>query len=454
MPFMPSFSLPRKVVLSHGTRTPVGHIAHSLATVRPEALMQSAVESTLRRAKLPKEAVDGLIVGWVGQVFSAPNIARVTLLKSGLPEKAQAVTVQNNCVSSIESVCAAARAIAMGEGDVYIAGGTESMSRLPYSIDGSRAMKELRSLDTVKEKWGTILQSPDVIIDDALEQGLTDPVKKINMAATAEVCAQMYGISREAQDDFARQSFAHALEGWKSQFYETHVVPFQSGGQTLLDKDEYPFLRESLPQKPAMFAKAPALFDHSSYPIENFFKDYGVHMDGVPYQPGRSRGTVTLFNSCGRSDGASAIVVASEEKARALGLEILGEIRGWAFHGNNPAHMGVAPALAAPDALKNAGLRFDDLDSIELHEPFAATVLSIFKLGKEKFGCDWEGKFKSGALNPHGGSIAIGHPLGATGTRLLLNLLYSMRLNPMSRHGMIAACAGGGMGGALVVRKV
>src|SRR5262249_21273182 len=155
------------------------------------------------------------------------------------------------------------------------------------------------------------------------------------------------------------------------------------------------------------------------------------------YQDGM-KGTVTLFNSCGRSDGAAAIIVTTEAKAKALGLEILAELKGWGFYGNNPAHMGVAPALAAPVALKRAGINFDDLDHIELHEPFAATVLSIFKVGKDKFSCDWESKFKSGALNPNGGSIALGHPLGATGTRLMLNLLYALKQDAKSKHGMIS----------------
>jgi acetyl-CoA acetyltransferase len=160
-----------------------------------------------------------------------------------------------------------------------------------------------------------------------------------------------------------------------------------------------------------------------------------------------------LFNSCGRSDGAAAVIVSNEKKARELGLEILVKIKGWGFYGNNPAHMGVSPALAAPVALKRAGISFGDLDQIELHEPFAATVLSIFKIGKERFGHDWKSKFDSGTMNPNGGSIALGHPLGATGTRLMLNLAYALKQNPKGRHGMIAACAGGGMGGAMVVEK-
>ena len=307
-------------------------------------------------------------------------------------------------------------------------------------------------MDTVKAAWGGLLQNSLVAVVDSMEQGLTDPVKSINMAGTAEVLAQMYGISREAQDSYARESFRRAVEGWNKGFYASHVVTAKVNGTHLLDKDEYPFLREDLIAKPRMLTKAPVLFDNSVYSIKDFYRDFGKYVEGRTYEESVSKGTVTLFNSCGRSDGAAAVIVTTEAKAKSLGLEVLAELKGWGFYGNNPAHMGVSPALAAPVALKHAGLSFDQLDDIELHEPFAATVLSIFKIGKERFGHDWEAKFKEGKMNPRGGSIALGHPLGATGVRLLLNLLYALKADGGCR-GMLAACAGGGMGGALVVER-
>ncbi len=442
----------KTVVVAGGARTPFGHLARSLSPVPPEDLLVMALQAAVGRAKLPKEAVDGVIAGWVGQAFSAPNIARVAALRAGLPEKVQSVTVQNNCVSSIESIASAVRFILAGEGELYLAAGVETMSRLPYSIDGSRAAKALRSLDTVKAKWAELPTTPEVSVVDAMEEGLTDPVERINMAGTAEVCAQLYGVGRAEQDEYARESFRRSLEGWKNGFYATHVVPVSKDGAVLLDKDEYPHLRADLVEKPKMFGKAPALFDNSAYSIKDFYRDFGRHMDGkAPADD--AKGSVTLFNSCGRSDGAAAVIVTTAEKAKALGLEVLAEIKGWGFVGNNPARMGVSPALAAPVALSRAGVSFDALDQIELHEPFAATVLSIFKLGKEKFGHDWAAKNAAGALNPNGGSIAVGHPLGATGARLMLNLVHALRANPKGRLGMMAACAGGGMGGAMVVER-
>jgi len=444
----------KRIVVCEGVRTPIGHIARALAGMTPEELQKIAFTSLLERSGLPREALSGVLVGWVGQSFSAPNLARVSALKAGLPERVQSVTVQNNCVSSIESVCAASRFILAGEGDLYLAGGTESMSQFPYTFTGNRAMKPMRSLDVLKKNWSTLLQQQGVGIVDSIEEGLTDPVKRINMAGTAEVCAQIYGVSREAQDAYALESLRRCLAAWRRGFYATHVVPILKDGGVVLDKDEYPFEREDMLARPERMAKAPLAFDNSQYSIRDFFNEYADHLDGARYEEGKTRGTLTLFNSVARSDGAAALIIATEERAKALGLKPLAEIQGWGFVGNNPAHMGIAPALAAPVALERSGIRFEDLDQIELHEPFAATILSIFKVGKDRFGHDWEGKNTQGKLNPNGGSLAMGHPLGATGARLLLNLVYSMKEDPKVRRGMIAACAGGGMGGALVVERV
>jgi acetyl-CoA C-acetyltransferase len=444
---------PGRVVLCAGQRTPIGHISRSLADLPPAALMHAAVATLCEHARLDPAAVDGLIVGWVGQTFSAPNIARVVALTSGLPEKCQTLTVQNNCISSFEAVSEAARRILIGEGSLYIVGGTESMSRLPYTIEGSRAARELRSLATVKERWGALWDNPNATIVDAMEEGLTDPVEHINMAATAEVCAQFYGVPRDEQDRFACESFRRTLAAWNRGFYASHVAPVVVDGKPILEKDEYPFLREELPHKPHMFGKAPALFGSLVYPLKDFYRDNAAFLREHTYEEGKSQATVTLFNSCGRSDGASAVIVATPERAEELGLVPLAELRSWAYYGNEPAFMGVSPALAAPEALRDAGASFADMDRVELHEPFAATVLSIFKIGPER-GCDWRAKYEAGMLNPNGGSIALGHPLGATGTRLLLNLMYSLQEDPKGRLGLAAACAGGGTGGALVLERL
>lgn len=444
----------KKIVLCAGVRTPIGHIARALAHMSPEDLLKLTIEGLLQKSTLYPHAVDGVMSGWVGEGSSAPNIARIALLASGLPEKSHALTIQANCVSGMEAVCTAARHIITGEGELYIAGGTESMSNFPYLIRGPRSAKELRSMETVKENWAQIWNNPEIEVRDCIEEGLTDPIKHINMAATAEVCAQMYSISRESQDDYARESYKRALDAIKSGFYDSHTIPVHSsGGSVVLERDEYPFLREGLVEKPKMLSKAPLMFEGSNYTFKQFYEQFGEHILGKKYVEGQTNPTVTLFNSCARSDGAAAVIVTSEERAKDLHLEIIAELSSWAFWGNNPAHMGVAPIFSADLALKRAGISFDDLDDIELHEAFAATCLSIFKVGKEKFRQNWMEKFEKKEVNPNGGTIALGHPLAATGTRVILNALYEMKRNSRITWALAAACAAGGLGGAVVIKR-
>ncbi len=442
-----------KIVLCSGIRTPIGHIARSLSGFSPEDLLENTIQALMQKTSLYPHAVDGVLTGWVGQGSIAPNIARIALLKSGLPEKAHAITIQANCISGMESVCSAARHIFSGEGELYLAGGTESMSTFPYIIRGSRSLKELRSIESVKENWPQLWDAEGVVINDSIEEGLMDPVKLINMAGTAEVCAQMYSIPRQAQDEYALASYTKTLAAEKNGFYAGHTIPITKNGDTILTQDEYPFLRESLVKKPRMLEKAPAMFNSPAYSLQDFYSQYGQHILGKSYEEGKSQATVTLFNSCARSDGAAVVIVTTPEKARDLNLEILAEMKSWAFWGNNPAHMGIAPIFSADIALQRAGICFDDLGDIELHEAFAATCLSIFKVGKEKFKQNWEDKYLANQVNPNGGTIALGHPLAATGTRVILNALYAMKKNPDINYAMALACASGGLGGAIVLKR-
>ncbi len=442
-----------KVVICGGIRTPIGHFSKSLSSVSPEHLLMLTINALLAKTTLYPHAVDGVMAGWVGQGSHAPNIARIAVLLSHLPEKAHAVTVQANCVSGLEAISSAARHIVMGEGDVYIAGGTESMSSFPYAIRGDRSLKELRSLDTIRNNWATLLQNQEISLVDCIEEGLNDPVRKLNMAATAEVCAQMYSIDRKAQDAYAFETYKRCLAAEESGFYKTHVTPVEENGELLLEKDEYPYLREGIVKKPEMLSKAPLLFEGPSFSIKQFYELYGEVILGKKYLEGQSQASVTLFNSCARSDGAAAVIVASEKRAKELGLEIMAEIVDWGYWGNDPAHMGIAPVFATANALERAGIGFDQLDLIELHEAFSATCLGIFKVGREKYGHHWESKWKDGKLNPNGGSIPLGHPLAATGTRIVLNALYQMKQKPDVRYALAAACAAGGLGGAMILKK-
>ncbi|MBK8576070.1 MAG: thiolase family protein [Elusimicrobia bacterium] len=443
----------KKVVICGGARTPIGHSGKSLAGFLPEELMEVAIRALMQKTSLYPHAVDGVLVGWVGQGSHAPNIARVSALKAGLPEKVQAYTIQQNCISSLETVASAYRHIIMGDGDLYLAGGTESMSNFPYAIRGHRNHKKLRSIETVKAHWSELWDDPDVFITDTTEEGLTDPICKINMAATAEVCAQIYSISRDAQDAYALNSYKKGLIAERRGFYKSHVVPVALNGVTALDQDENPFLRESLVQKPRLLEKAPTLFDGPSYSIKDFYRDNKDIILGKTYEEGKTKGTVSLFNACARSDGAAVVIVTSEERARDLDLNILAEVNAWGFWGSSPAYMGIAPVFATSLALDRAGIHFSDLDHIELHEAFAATCLSIFRVGKEKYRQNWESANAQGLVNPNGGTLALGHPLAATGVRLLLNLIFSMQEEKNSRFGMVAACASGGLGGAMILKR-
>ena len=239
-----------KIVLCGGIRTPIGHFTKSLSSVSPEHLLMLTINALLAKTTLYPHAVDGVMAGWVGQGSHAPNIARIAVLLSHLPEKAHAVTVQANCISGLEAISSAARHIVMGEGDVYIAGGTESMSTFPYAIRGDRSMKELRSLDTLRANWANLLDHEGINIVDCIEEGLNDPYRNLNMVATAEVCAQMYSIDRKSQDAYAYETYRRALAAEEAGFYASHVTPVVENNVTLLEKDEYPYLRESLVKKP------------------------------------------------------------------------------------------------------------------------------------------------------------------------------------------------------------
>lgn len=441
-----------KIVISRGVRTPFGHIGKSLSEILPEELLAQCIRNLITMGNLHPEAVDGVITGWVGQGSHAPNIARVASLLAELPNRIEAFTVQANCVSGIEAVCSAARRIKYREGDLFIAAGTESMSTFPFAIRGTRTNKILRTYETLIQNWNSVLNSNDIAVIDTIEEGLTDPYVKINMAETAEIVAQLYSISKEEQDEYAYNSFKKTYEAWERGFYKSHVMPFKKNN-VLLERDEYVYLRKSLVENPQMIKKAPLLFERSDFSIKDFYDRFKKYIPTKNYIEGKTTATVTFFNSVARSDGAGCIIVTSEKHARELNLEILAEISGWGFYGTNPAYMGISPAFAVDVALKNTGLDFNDINAIEIHEAFAATVLATFKVGEEKFGHKWRDAYKSGIINPNGGSLAIGHPLATTGIRIILNLVYRMKENPSIKYGLACACAAGGLGGAIILKR-
>ncbi len=443
----------KRIVLCNGWRTPFGHINKSLSGFKADDLMEMTLRHLVADAKIDPQLYDGAIVGWVGQGSHAPNIARVAVLRAGLPLRCVAFTEQVNCVSGLETVASAARRILCGEGEIFIAGGTESMSQMPYTIRGDRRTAGIRTLEDIKKNWNTLLQNPKIDVGDCLLEGLVDPVKKINMAATAEILAQIHGITLEQQNKYALVSYERALNAIASKRLADHIFPVEIAPGTVFAEDENPGMREQFVKEPSKLSKMTKLFDTPAFTLQQFYESYAAELEGKKFQPGISQATVTPFNACPRSDGAGAMIVTTDITAKKLGLKIQGELMGWDFAGTDPAQMGKSPTYSTAHVLQKLKLKLEDMGVIELHEAFAAGCLAIFKIGQKEFGHPWQSLWESAVVNPNGGSLALGHPLAASGTRVLLNVLAEFSRKSDIKYGMAAACAAGGMGCSMVLRR-
>jgi acetyl-CoA acyltransferase len=425
----------RDVVLMDGFRTPFAKAGTALASTPARELGRVAVTELLARHGVDPNDVDEVILGNVAQPADSTNISRVVALLAGIPERVPAVTVQRNCASGMEAITDAHERIASGAADLIVAGGTESMSQIPlYLSEGmTRTFERLSRAKSIGEKVAAIasVRPKDLKPRVALLEGLTDPVSGLNMGETAELLAREYGISREAQDDFALQSHRRAVAAMDAGSMAEEIVPvFAPPYKQAVLEDVGPRRNQSL----EALAKLKPYFD-------------------------RRNGTVTAGNSCGITDGAAAILVASAEKARSLGLKPAGRIRGSAFVGLDPARMGLGPTHATPVALRRAGVRFSEIGLIEINEAFAAQVIAVeitmasAKYCREKLGLDGPiGEIDRSILNVNGGAIAVGHPVGVSGTRLVLTLLREMKRRDLPL-GLAALCVGGGQGGALVLER-
>lgn len=443
----------KEIVLADGWRTPIGHVNSSLSHLSAEELMAKTIQEVMNRSHLDPKLLSGVIVGWVGQGSHAPNIARVATLMAKLPDQCVAFTEQVNCVSGMDTIASAARRIVMDEGDIFLAGGTESMSQMPYSIRGDRSHKGIRTLEDIKKNWEHLLEQPGIVLEDCMLEGLVDPVKKINMAATAEILAQIHHISRKEQDDYAVQSYDKTLKAIRRGFYQSHVFEIPGREGKPLAHDENPELREKYVKDPSKLHKMILLFDNQQLNFEEFYRQNKSYLNGVQYQKGITQGTLTPFNACPRSDGAAGVLVTTRERAEKEKLNIIGVLRGWGFGGVDPGLMGKAPAFSTSVTLKRLGIDFKQLDVIELHEAFAAGCLAIFIEGQKNYGHDWKAKVEEGRLNRNGGTLALGHPLAASGTRIVLNLCHALKEDPKAKLGMATACAAGGVGCSMVVEK-
>lgn len=392
------------VVIVEALRTPIGKLYGSLASKKPEELAASVMKKCLTKRELDPQEVDEVILGQTKQSAHAPNIARVASLLAGFPETMTAFTVHQQCGSGMQAVHSAYLKIKAQLADVILAGGVESMSQAPYYLFG-----------------GKLGQSPGnvMLYDSNIESQPKSQPEEIygtfSMGETAEMLAEKYNISREEQDEFALQSQIKAKKAIQSGRFHDEIVPVEIEDKKkkvqLFAQDEHP--RETSLEK---LAQLKPVF--------------------------RQNGTVTAGNSSGRNDGAAALLIMSEAKALSLGYTPLAKIIGLGAAGVSPKEMGIGPVPATQKALQMANLSLPDIDLIELNEAFAAQSLAVLR----EWGIGTEN------VNVNGGGIALGHPLGCTGARIIVTLVHEM-LKRDVRYGLATLCVAGGQGIATVLEK-
>lgn len=389
----------REVVIASAARTPIGSFGGTLKNTTAVTLGKTAVEEAVKRAGIKPEQVDELVFGCVLQAGLGQNVARQVSLAAGLPIETPAMTINKVCGSGLRSVGLAAQIIKAGDADIVVAGGTESMSLAPYAVPAAR--------------WGARMfdaKMVDVMVND----GLWDAFNQYHMGMTAENVADQWGITREELDEFSLKSQQKAEAAIKAGKFKDEIVPVvipqKKGDPIVFDTDEFPKFGASL-EKMAKLKPA-------------FKKD----------------GKVTAANASGINDSAAALVVMSAEKAAELGITPLCKIVSYASAGVDPSIMGVGPIPASKKALEKAGLTVDDIDLFEANEAFAAQSVAV---GREL-------QIPEEKLNVNGGAIALGHPIGASGARILITLIYEMKKRGCKK-GLATLCIGGGMGTAMIV---
>jgi acetyl-CoA C-acetyltransferase len=386
------------VYILSAVRTPIGKFGGALASLSAVDMGVVAAKAALERAGVQPQQVEETIFGNARQAGGGPNPARQISLRSGIPQEVPAYTVNKACASGIKSIALAFQEIATGNLDCVLAGGTESMSRLPYYLEGAR--------------WGYRLGNQE-LVDGMVRDGFFCPMAKMLMGETAEILAGQYKISREEQDQFALVSQRRAAAAQSSGRFDAEIAVVTIEGKkgaTVFSRDEHLFLEATMEK----MAKLAPVFSKA--------------------------GTITAANSSGITDGAAAVVLASEKFIQQNNLKPLARILAATSAGVDPRLMGIGPVPAIRKMEKKHGLALADFDLVELNEAFAAQVLA----------CDRELHFDREKLNVNGGAIALGHPIGCTGTRITVTLLHEM-LKRKSRRGLATLCVSGGMGMALAI---
>jgi acetyl-CoA C-acetyltransferase len=416
------------LVIVGAARTPIGKYGGALRNVHPAELGAVAARAALERAGVSADTVDEVLIGHGRQAGSGPNPARQVGIRAGIPDSVPAQTINKACASGMQTIATGAQSILLGEADLVLAGGIESMSRMPYLIDSEDA------------RWGHKM-GHFTLVDAMYRDGFTCSVCGLIMGETVELLAREYGITREASDRFALDSQLKTERAIGEGRFAEEIAPVPlpetgrpglppshkasadhrslgEGGQTrrTLETDEHPRAGTTIDS----LAKLPLVFNN---------------VDGQP-------GIITAGASSGITDGGAAVVVTSGAVAKARGLKPLVKILGWASAGVDPRKMGIGPVPAVQKLLKKTGLRLEDFDLVELNEAFAAQVLAVLQ----------ELPIPAEKLNVNGGAIALGHPIGCTGTRIVVTLIYEM-LRRDARRGLATLCVSGGMGMAIAFER-
>ena len=389
------------VLIISGARTPVGSFNGTLSPLKAPELGAMAIKEAVKRANVKPESISEVIMGCVlqGGIGQAP--ARQASIGAGIPESVPCMTINKVCGSGLKSVMLGSQSIVTGESDIVVAGGMESMTNAPYFLDKARSGYRMGN---------------GKIIDGMVFDGLWDPYSNVHMGNIGEICAREKNITREQQDEFAKGSYEKALEAIKNGYLKEQIVPVEikdrKGNVTLIDEDEEPKklnIEKGLKLKPA------------------FEKD----------------GTITAFNASKINDGAAAVVMASKSKADELGLKPMAKIIAQATHAQSPNWFTTAPAYAIEKVLKKSGMSKDKIDLFEVNEAFAVVSCAVNTIA----GLD------NSKVNVTGGAIAFGHPIGASGTRLLVSMLYNLkRLN--KKYGLVTLCIGGGEATAVIIERM
>ena len=390
-----------EVVIVAAVRTPIGSFGGSLKDISTVDLGSLVIKNAIERAGLEPEQVDEVIMGNVLGAGLGQNVARQMSVHAGVPVTVPAFTINKVCGSGLKAVQLAVQAVLCGDAEVVVAGGAENMSQSPYILPNQR--------------WGSRMGNATVV-DTMLRDGLTDGFEDYHMGITAENVAEQYGITREDQDSFALQSQKRAMAAVEAGRFKEEIIPVE------------------IPQRRG----EPLVFDTDEFPRKD------VSLEGLSkLRPAFQKdGSVTAGNSSGINDGAAAVVVMSAEKAKELGVPVLATIKSYASAGLDPKVMGCGPIYASRKALEKAGLTVADLDLVESNEAFAAQACAVAK----ELNLDLE------KVNVNGGAISLGHPIGASGCRILVTLLHEMQKRDAKR-GLATLCIGGGMGTALIVER-